>query len=38
MLTEAGWLVLRVWEHERPEEAADRLMVAWVKRRSPRTE
>lgn len=24
-LTAAGWLVLRVWEHEDPEEAADRI-------------
>jgi DNA mismatch endonuclease (patch repair protein) len=24
-LTEAGWLALRVWEHEDPEVAADRI-------------
>lgn len=27
-LTEAGWRVLRVWEHEDAEEAADRVMKA----------
>lgn len=27
-LTEAGWRVLRVWEHEDTEEAADRIMKA----------
>jgi len=27
-LTEAGWRVLRVWEHEDAEEAADRIMEA----------
>lgn len=27
-LTEAGWRVLRVWEHEDAEEAADRIMKA----------
>ena len=27
-LTEAGWRVLRVWEHEEAEEAADRIMKA----------
>ncbi|RLK08423.1 very short patch repair endonuclease [Ruegeria conchae] len=27
-LTEAGWRVLRVWEHEDAEDAADRIMKA----------
>lgn len=27
-LTEAGWRVLRVWEHEDAQEAADRIMEA----------
>jgi DNA mismatch endonuclease (patch repair protein) len=27
-LTEAGWRVLRIWEHEDAEEAADRIMKA----------
>ena len=27
-LTEAGWRVLRVWEHEEAEDAADRIMEA----------
>ncbi len=25
LLTEAGWIVVRVWEHEHPAEAADRV-------------
>ena len=32
LATEAGWTVLRVWEHEPPEEAADRVEAA-VRRR-----
>jgi DNA mismatch endonuclease (patch repair protein) len=24
-LTDAGWLVIRIWEHESPVEAADRI-------------
>lgn len=28
VLAEAGWTVVRVWEHEDPEEAADRVQVA----------
>ena len=32
LATEAGWTVLRVWEHEPAEEAADRVEVA-VRRR-----
>lgn len=31
-LREAGWLVLRFWEHEDPQEAADRIAVAVRKR------
>lgn len=27
-LTEAGWRVIRIWEHERPLEAAGRIAVA----------
>ncbi|MGY1736864.1 very short patch repair endonuclease [Geodermatophilus sp. SYSU D00684] len=27
-LAEAGWTVVRVWEHERPEEAAERVQAA----------
>ncbi|MCX7622052.1 MAG: very short patch repair endonuclease [Acidimicrobiales bacterium] len=27
-LEEAGWLVLRIWEHENPAEAADRVQQA----------
>ncbi len=33
-LMEAGWLVVRVWEHEDPEEAADRVAAAINARRS----
>ena len=29
LLHEQGWLVLRVWEHEDVNEAADRIEVAW---------
>lgn len=31
-LGEAGWLVLRAWEHEPVEEAADRVERAWRER------
>jgi DNA mismatch endonuclease (patch repair protein) len=34
-LTESGWRVIRVWEHEDPSEAADRIEAA-VRRRRPR--
>ncbi|MFF7675684.1 very short patch repair endonuclease [Actinacidiphila glaucinigra] len=27
-LTDAGWTVIRVWEHEAPNEAADRIITA----------
>ncbi|MEU1779725.1 very short patch repair endonuclease [Streptomyces abikoensis] len=33
-LTEAGWLSLRVWEHEAPTEAADRIQAAVAARRT----
>lgn len=32
MLAEAGWLILRVWEHEIVEDAADRIAAAVVAR------
>jgi len=32
-LTEAGWLVIRVWEHENPEDAAREIMTAVKSRR-----
>jgi len=37
-LVEAGWLVVRVWEHEPPTEAADRVANAYTSRaaRPPR--
>jgi len=28
-LTSAGWIVLRFWEHERPEDVAESIMVVW---------
>ena len=31
-LGDAGWLVLRVWEHEPPEEAASRIRLAYLER------
>jgi len=31
-LSEAGWLVVRVWEHEPPTEAADRVAAAYASR------
>lgn len=39
LLAAAGWHVLRVWEHETPEDAADRVEQAWRRTapRSPRT-
>jgi DNA mismatch endonuclease (patch repair protein) len=36
-LTEAGWLVVRVWEHEEAEEAAARVAAAVRERQPPRT-
>lgn len=27
-LIEAGWQVLRIWEHEAPDQAADRVVAA----------
>jgi DNA mismatch endonuclease (patch repair protein) len=35
LLSEAGWLVLRFWEHEDPNEIADAIATA-VERRRPR--
>ncbi|MBW4720704.1 very short patch repair endonuclease [Saccharothrix obliqua] len=32
-LAEAGWLAIRVWEHENPTEAADRVREAVLARR-----
>lgn len=34
-LAAAGWLVIRVWEHEPPDQAAERVAVV-VRARSPR--
>nr|WP_263407600.1 very short patch repair endonuclease [Microbispora bryophytorum] len=33
VLTEAGWLVIRVWEHESPTQAAERVAAAVATRR-----
>lgn len=35
-LAEAGWTVIRVWEHEPPVEAADRIQRALVSPPNPR--
>lgn len=32
LLTEAGWLVIRIWEHELPDTAAQRVRDAWRSR------
>lgn len=32
LLAEHGWLVIRVWEHEAPEAAADVICAAWTER------
>jgi len=37
LLEAAGWTVVRVWEHERPEEAADRVLDAVKSRREELT-
>ncbi|MFC4125200.1 very short patch repair endonuclease [Nocardia rhizosphaerae] len=34
-LAEAGWLVIRVWEHEDPDEAAERIQAALLSHRRP---
>lgn len=34
----AGWVVVRVWEHETPEQAAGRVVAAWAARRTPPTD
>jgi len=36
-LTSAGWAVVRVWEHEAPDQAAQRVLAAWAARRGPLT-
>ena len=36
-LTAAGWAVLRIWEHETPEAAADRIANAVANKRARRT-
>ncbi|WP_318533266.1 MULTISPECIES: very short patch repair endonuclease [Actinoalloteichus] len=36
LLTEAGWLVIRIWEHENPIAAADRVEAAVTSRRGIR--
>lgn len=36
-LADAGWQVIRVWEHESPTEAADRIQQAVADRPIPRT-
>ncbi|MEV0269782.1 very short patch repair endonuclease [Hamadaea sp. NPDC050747] len=33
-LRELGWAVIRVWEHEDPDEAAARIREAWLERLS----
>ncbi|MFB7761965.1 very short patch repair endonuclease [Streptomyces xiamenensis] len=35
-LTEAGWLVLRFWEHEDSADCADKVAAAVIARRAPR--
>jgi DNA mismatch endonuclease (patch repair protein) len=37
-LAEAGWTVVRVWEHEDPSEAADRIEIAVRESARPRAE
>jgi DNA mismatch endonuclease, patch repair protein len=32
LLNQAGWTVLRIWEHEDPVEAAGRVMAEWIRR------
>lgn len=32
-LDAAGWSVVRVWEHEPPEQAAERVLAAWEGKR-----
>lgn len=35
-LEAAGWLVIRIWEHESPASAADAVQSAWTERRPSR--
>ena len=30
LLTDGGWTVIRVWEHEDPRDAADQLLQLWL--------
>jgi DNA mismatch endonuclease, patch repair protein len=32
LLTDTGWLVVRIWEHESPDAAAQRVLDAWRSR------
>jgi DNA mismatch endonuclease (patch repair protein) len=34
LLTEAGWLVIRIWEHEQTERAAEMVLAALAERRA----
>lgn len=34
LLAEAGWLVIRMWEHESADEVARRIYIAWQTRKS----
>ncbi len=36
-LAEAGWISIRIWEHEDPHEAADRIRAIVDERRGPST-
>lgn len=36
LLAEAGWLSVRVWEHEDPHDAAERVALVVASRRGPR--
>jgi len=36
-LEQAGWVALRVWEHEEPEHAVDRIVLVIESRRNPET-
>jgi DNA mismatch endonuclease (patch repair protein) len=36
-LREAGWIVIRLWEHVPPEQATEKVLAALVSTRPPRT-
>jgi DNA mismatch endonuclease (patch repair protein) len=36
LLGEAGWIVIRIWEHEQPEQAAEPVLLALGRRESMR--